>query len=842
MPNESLNLFDEDSQNTESIKTEPQFVVGKVSAIFFASPDSFYKVLLVKISETNLEWHEDEIVVTGSFGDIKEEQAYRFVGATVTHPKYGTQFQATNYESATPTTKEGLVAYLSGDEFKGIGKKTAEKIVALLGTGAIDKIIQDPDVLTPLNFKKEMQANLVAVLKANNGMEQIIIGLNGYGFGSQLAASIYNKYREETLDILHKNPYQLIEDIDGIGFKRADQIAEALDISFDAPARIDGAILTASSDISNSNGDTYTDARSLLKTTLGLLENSRNQAVDPQKVADELVSLAKDGKVVGEENRIYLRNLFEAEWQIAEHVKRLHDAKETHTFETDEIQGAIDLAQKQFHITYDDSQRQALLKAMQSKLFLLTGGPGTGKTTIINGIVKTFATLNDFSLDVNEYHDNPFPVLLAAPTGRAAKRMSEVTGLPASTIHRMLGLTGRETNPDQETKDLEGSLLIVDEMSMVDTFLFKTLMRAISNNMKVILVGDKDQLPSVGAGQIFNDLLKSEVIPKIELTKIYRQDNGSSIVPLAHAIKEGRLPDDFTKNQKDRSFIACSTSQVDSVISQVVHKAEQKGFTAQDIQVLAPMYRGMAGIDRLNESLQKILNPKKNARTKEVEFRGQHFRIGDKVLQLVNVPENNVFNGDMGIIKGIISAKDKDNTDKQDKLVIDFDETEVTYGRKDWIQITLAYCTSIHKSQGSEFKMVILPMVQQYSRMLQRNLLYTAVSRAESLLILLGDKTAFEKCVNNLAVNRRTTLKQRLLTVFDGKQVAKTKSDLLVATKKVVPQVETEIKAPVTAKVEKKSGESAVPDTVLTISKVQGQIIDPMIGMAGITPQSFMKA
>ncbi|AMV64077.1 RecD-like DNA helicase YrrC [Pediococcus damnosus] len=830
MQNESLNLFDEDFKATG--KPTEQFVVGKVSAIFFESPDSFYKVVLIKISETNIDWHEDEIVVTGSFGDIKEEQAYRFVGKSVTHPKYGMQFQATNYENATPTTKEGLVAYLSGSDFKGVGKKTAERIVALLGTDAINKIIRDPKVLAPLKLKDTLQTELVNKLNENNGMEQIIIGLNGYGFGSQLAASIYNRYREQTLDIIHKNPYQLIEDIDGIGFKKADQIAEATGIEFDAPARIDGAVLTSLSDLSNSNGDTYTDAQSLLKASLSLLEHSRNQAVDPQKVADELLSLAKDNKIVGDENRIYLRTLYEAEWQIAEHLKRLQDAKENHHFETSEIDGVIDLAQKQFKITYDDSQRQALREAMQAKMFLLTGGPGTGKTTIINGIVKTYATLNEVSLDVNEYHDTPFPVLLAAPTGRAAKRMSEVTGLPASTIHRLLGLTGREDDPDKETKDLEGGLLIVDEMSMVDTSLFRTLVRAIPNSMKVILVGDKDQLPSVEAGQIFNDLLQSQEIPKIELSKIYRQDDQSSIIPLAHAIKEGHLPADFSQNQKDRSFIPCPTNQVDSVITQVVKKAEQKGFTAQDIQVLAPMYRGIAGIDRLNSSLQQILNPKKNERTKEVEFRGQLFRIGDKVLQLVNVPENNVFNGDMGIIKGIILAKDKGNTDKQDKLVIDFDETEVTYGRKDWIQITLAYCTSIHKSQGSEFKMVILPMVQQYSRMLQRNLLYTAVSRAESLLILLGDERAFERCVQNLAVNRQTTLKKRLITVFEGKQAGEK------------PVAETN---PITAdsdqkgvtKPKKKASES---ETVLTLAKAQSQEVDPMIGMNGITPQSFMKA
>lgn len=831
MQSESLNLFDEEPNESKSGVSERPFVVGKVSAVFFSSPDSFYKVLLVKVSETNIDWHEDEIVVTGSFADIKEEQAYRFVGKTVTHPKYGTQFQAINYENATPTTKEGLIAYLAGDEFKGVGQKTAEKIVALLGTDAIDKIIQDTSVLQPLHLKKEIAANLIAKLKENNGMEQIIIGLNGYGFGSQLAASIYNHYRQDTLEVLHKNPYQLIEDIDGIGFKKADQIAETLGIEFDAPARIDGAILTALSDLSRENGDTYTDASALLKATLALLEGSRNQAIDPQKVADELLNLAKLGKVVGEEKRIYLKRLFEAEWQIAEHIKRLQDAHESHSFKQPEIQHAIDFAQKQFRITYDDSQREALLKAMQAKLFLLTGGPGTGKTTIINGIVKAFASLNELSLDVNDYHDTPFPILLAAPTGRAAKRMSEVTGLPASTIHRMLGLTGRETNPDQETKDLNGGLLIVDEMSMVDTALFRTLVRAIPDHMKVILVGDKDQLPSVGAGQIFNDLLKSKMIPKIELTKIYRQDDESSIVPLAHAIKEGHLPDDFTQNQKDRSFIACAPNQVDSVITQVVKKAEQKGFTSQDIQVLAPMYRGIAGIDRLNESLQKILNPKKSARTKEVEFRGQHFRIGDKVLQLVNVPENNVFNGDMGIVKGIILAKDKGNTDKQDKLVIDFDENEVAYTRTDWLQITLAYCTSIHKSQGSEFKMVILPMVQQYARMLQRNLLYTAVSRAESLLILLGDQTAFERCVNNLAVNRKTTLTQRLITVISGQtpvnEVQATKEELSQET--VTPSSQSK-------------QEVHVPDNVLTIQKVLNKEIDPMIGMQGITPASFMKA
>ncbi|KJW12278.1 ATP-dependent RecD-like DNA helicase [Levilactobacillus spicheri] len=833
---------------------QADYVVGTVSAVFFASNDSFYKVMLVKISETSLDWHEDEIVVTGNFADIKDDVTYRFTGKRVEHPKYGVQFQADNYQNETPTSRSGVIAYLSGEDFPGLGKKTATKIVDALGTDAIDQILNDHSVLDGLGLSPKVTSTLVSQLQTNNGMEQIIIGLNGYGFGSTLAAAIYNRYQEKTLDVIHDNPYQLAEDITGVSFKRADQIATQLGYAPDRPERMRAGLLQTLRDLSVANGDTYTTAKPLLTQTLSLLENSRNVRLNPQDLAAQLLELAKQQKVVGDEQRIYLKPLYDAEWQIAEHLNRLLQSEQEPgaKFNDDAIHKQLRIVEKQADIVYDDSQTTALTAAIRAKVLLLTGGPGTGKTTIIRGLVQLYARLHEVSLDINQYKDKPFPILLAAPTGRAAKRMSETTGLPASTIHRLLGLTGREDNLDTATtKDLEGGLLIVDEVSMVDVSLMKVLLRAVPAGMQVILVGDKDQLPSVGPGQVFHDLLASRHLNKIQLDTIYRQGDGSSIIPLAHAIKDGRLPADFTQNQPDRSFIACHANQVGAVIDQIVAKAHLKGFTASDIQVLAPMYRGTAGIDRLNEILQGILNPRKSERTKEVEFRNQHFRIGDKVLHLVNSPENNVFNGDIGAITGIDLASAPHSKVKSDQLTIAFEQTEVTYSRNDWNRLTLAYCMSIHKSQGSEFKLVILPMVSQYSRMLQRNLLYTAVTRAADMLILLGEPQAFEACVQNLSVNRHTTLTRRIQAVLapdeapaksDSKdQTVKTDETEQAAPEAPMAQPTGTTPAQATPTTPAPDATPAQPaDYRLTTALVLDGGIDPMIGMQGVTPQQFM--
>ncbi|BDZ31137.1 ATP-dependent RecD-like DNA helicase [Lactiplantibacillus brownii] len=835
MPATDPSLFPDDQGG----QTITRYIVGKVAAVFFSSSDSFYKVLLVKVTEQNIDWSEDEIVVTGSFADIQEEATYKFTGKTVRHPKYGTQFQADNYQNETPTSRSGLIAYLAGSDFPGLGRRTAERIVDTLGEDAIDKILADPKVLQPIGLRASVQQTLLDTLRVNNGLEQTIIGLNAYGFGSRLAAAIYAKYQGDTLQVIQNDPYRLVEDIKGVGFKKADQIATQLKVDPQADSRLRAALLTQINENCAQNGDTYTTAKPLITATLQLLENSRNVAIDPQKLADQLVGLAKDNKIVGEENRIYLRNLYEAEWGIAEHLKRLHDADNDGNLTDKVVDRAIAHVAKASNLTYDESQTQALKSAVTSHLFLLTGGPGTGKTTIIRGLVALFAELHDVSLDLNEYKEKSFPILLAAPTGRAAKRMAETTGLPAGTIHRLLGLTGRDDDPEMPTKDLEGGILIIDEMSMVDTTLFRLLLQAVPSHMQVILVGDKDQLPSVGAGQVFHDLLQSPELPQIELKTIYRQDDDSSIIPLAHAIKSGRLPDDFRVNQPDRSFISCNAFQVNHIIEQVVSKAKAKGFTADEVQILAPMYRGAAGIDQLNTTVQNIFNPLKSKQQKRIRYNDQEFRVGDKVLQLVNAPEDNVFNGDIGKIVGIDLAKDPHNKSKKDQLIIAFEQNEVTYQKSDWNRLTLAYSMSIHKSQGSQFKMVVLPLVPQFSRMLQRNLLYTAVTRAEQILILLGDIQSFERSVTNESVNRLTTLTKRLQQVFTGEAVPDSPAPSSAETEATVDTPASVAPAATVA------ASTTDPETVtgpqrLTPALVQNGQIDPMIGMTGVTPEDFM--
>lgn len=812
----SLNLF-ENSQ-------EPSFFIGKVVTVFFASGDGFYKVMLVAVEQTNTDWHEDEIVITGNFGDINEDNSYKFVGKLVDHPKYGQQFQASNYSQAQPTTKAGLVNFLSGEHFKGVGKKTAERIVDLLGTNAIDRIVQDSSVLSPLKLRPAIVQSIVDNLDTTNGMDKIIIGLNEFGFGSSLAGTIYEKYRDETLETIMQNPYQLVEDIDGISFKRADQVAQKLNITLDDPRRVQAALLQVLEDVTIQTGDTYTTMRPLVSQTIALLQENQSVAIDPNAVSKQLLICAKEGKLVSQEDRIYPAALFEAEWQIAQHLHRIQDAVKLEV-DQDKMVKTVKQIEGQLDIKYDTSQEQAICSALSSRIFLLTGGPGTGKTTIINGIVASFAKLHDYSLDVNDYKDTPFPVLLAAPTGRAAKQMSETTGLPASTIHRMLGLNGREAARDMNVNDLNGALLIIDELSMVDTLLFKALLQAIPSTMQVVLVGDKDQLPSVGPGQVFHDLLDFDALPKQELNQIYRQGAESSIIPLAHDIKMGKVPADLTKNFSDRSFIACHAYQVASVVEQIITKAQDRGFDAANVQVLAPMYRGSAGINQLNNLAQNIFNQKSDDHKKEVEFRGQTFRIGDKVLHLVNSPEDNVFNGDIGSITGIEFAGK--NGIKSDTITIAFEQNEVSYTRNEWQRITLAYCISIHKSQGSQFEMVILPLVSQFKRMLQRNLLYTAITRAQSKLVLVGEPSAFIESIENESVNRQTSLPARLRATFAGEVQEEPKTDEIA---------EAEANTTSTEETE----EEAINEQILSEAMIINGQIDPMIGMHGVTPQDFV--
>lgn len=837
MVQQNIELF-----GTPQLRDEA-FVVGQVAQVFFQSSANFYKVLLVKIKDKNFDWSESTITVTGNFADIKEETPYRFSGRLVKHPKYGQQFQADNYQTEIPSSKEGIVTYLSSSQFPGIGEKTAERIVQKLGNDAVSVLLQDPNKAKKLGLNEKQQKSLLDNLEADQGIEQIIIGLNSLGFSSNMAARIYSYFQEDTLNTIHDDPYQLSIHINGIGFYRADQIAEQLGFKPDDSGRLRGAIFHVLFEYSSSEGNTFVPGDILLQKVQQLLEEGRNVEIDPNKIADELIKLVDQRKLAVENNNFYLKKYFYGEWDIATQLARLMQEDNEQPL-ADEKQLTADLSQieTQMNIEYDLFQRDAITKALTSKVFLLTGGPGTGKTTIINAIVALYAYENDIDLEAKR-----LPILLAAPTGRAAKRMSEMTGLPASTIHRLLGINGHEEQLPEEVDELDGTLLIIDETSMVDTDLMKILLKSIPDAMQVIFVGDRHQLPSVGPGQVFADMLASDLLPKKELTKIYRQGEYSSIISLAHAVNQGELPVDFSQQQNDRSFIRCTAKQVPQVIAQVIEVALRKGNSKDDIQVLAPMYRGSAGIDSLNDLLQEIMNPH-HTRQKEIEVRGHHLRIGDRVLQLVNDPEKNIYNGDIGKIVAI-DIGDKGQKAGPDSVTISFEQNEVEVEKKDWNNLTLAYCLSIHKSQGGEFPIVILPMVPQFARMFARNLLYTAITRAKEKLILVGDLESFRRSISKVAQNRLTTLKQRLETELGDEKQVGASDDSTQLTQPAV-QVERDGSQPKKTKQDGTLGKNTAEEVnqrqvlnesyTLTLQLIESQNIDPMIGMDGVRPIDFM--
>ena len=730
---------------------------GTIERIIFENPSNFFRILLLDIEDTDAEDFEDfEIIVTGSMADVMEGEDYTFWGSLVQHPKYGQQLKISRYERAKPSSK-GLVKYFSSDHFKGIGVKTAQKIVQLYGEDTedtIDKILAEPEKLTQINgLAAKNREAFVAKLRLNYGTEMVLAKLAAYGIPNKFAFQIQDTYKEETLDIVEKYPYQLVEDIQGIGFKIADHLAEELGIQSDAPERFRAGLVHTLLTQSMERGDTYVEARDLLEHTIKLLESSRQVELDPSLVADELAHLIEEDKVQNVETKIFENSLFFAEEGIKSNLVRLLEKGEQDCFDADNITAAIQQVEESSGISYDSIQKEAIRQAINQKVFILTGGPGTGKTTVINCIIAVYAQLR--SLDLRKVND--LPILLAAPTGRAARRMNELTGLPSATIHRHLGMTG-----DDDTSHLDDYLdadfIIVDEFSMVDTWLANQLLSNISSQTKLLIVGDADQLPSVSPGQVLADLLQIPTIPQTKLETIYRQSEESTIVTLASQIQKGILPADFTDKKADRSYFEARNEHIPPMIEKIASAAIRSGIPAQDVQVLAPMYRGPAGIDQINNLMQNLINP---VEKEELTFEAPdcQYRQGDRVIHLVNDAESNVFNGDLGYITDLLPGKYTDS--KQDELTIDFDGNELVYQRSEWYKIRLAYAMSIHKSQGSEFPVVILPITKSSHRMLQRNLIYTAITRAKSKLILLGEKVAFDYAVKNTGTARKTYLIER---------------------------------------------------------------------------------
>ncbi|MEW4354588.1 ATP-dependent RecD-like DNA helicase [Streptococcus pneumoniae] len=732
------------------------YISGTIERIIFENPSNFFRILLLEIEETNSEFDEPEIIVTGTMADIMEGEDYIFWGELVQHPKYGQQLKMSRYERAKPT-QQGLVKYFSSDHFKGIGLKTAQKIVDLYGDNTIDKILAEPEKLTSINgLSVTNREAFVSKLRQNYGTELILSKLASYGIPNKLAFQIQDFYKEETMEIVEHSPYQLVEDIQGIGFKIADQLAEQIGIESDAPERFRAGLIHTLLNLSMETGDTYIEARDLLEATITLLESARQIELDPSKVADQLASLIEEDKVQNVGTKIFDNSLYFAEEGIRTHIMRILERGKKDTFQQEEIEKAIQQVEEDTHITYDAIQKQAICAAIENKVFILTGGPGTGKTTVINGIIAVYAQLHKLNLTKEEQ-----PILLAAPTGRAARRMNELTGLASATIHRHLGMTG-----DDDTSHLEDYLdadfIIVDEFSMVDTWLANQLFSNIATDSKILIVGDSDQLPSVSPGQVLADLLQVTAIPQTRLQKIYRQSEDSTIVTLASQIREGHLPSDFQEKKADRSYFEVRAEHIPAMIEKIAAAAIRSGIDSSDVQVLAPMYRGKAGIDHINQLMQNLLNPVENDAL-TFDNLDQSYRMGDRVIHLVNNAESNVFNGDLGYITDLLPAKYSDS--KQDEITMNFDGNEITYQRSEWYKIRLAYAMSIHKSQGSEFPVVILPITSSSKRMLQRNLIYTAITRSKSKLILLGEYAAFDYATKNTGIARNTYLIERFADV-----------------------------------------------------------------------------
>ena len=739
------------------------YFTGTIERIIFENISNFYRILLLEIEDTNAEDFDDfEIIVTGTMADVIEGEEYTFWGQIVQHSKYGEQLQITRYERAKPTSK-GLVKYFSSNHFKGIGLKTAQKIVDIYGENTIDKILEHPEKLQSISgLSAKSREAFISTLRLNYGTEMILAKLANYGIPNKLAIQILDEYKEETLDVVENYPYQLVEDIKGLGFTIADQLAEELGIESQSPERFRAGIIHSLLNSCMESGDTYVEARDLLEQTINLLESSRPVELDPNQVALELSHLIEEDKVQQIDTKIFDNSLFFAEEGIHKHLMRILERKEDKDEKKESIQKYISTVEKELSIQYDTIQKQAICDAIQNKVFILTGGPGTGKTTVINGIIGVYALLE--GLDLRK--KSSLPILLAAPTGRAARRMNELTGLPSATIHRHLGMTG-----DDDTSHLEDYLdadfIIIDEFSMVDTWLANQLFSNISSTSKILIVGDSDQLPSVSPGQVLADLLQIPSIPQTRLERIYRQSEESTIVTLASQIRQGILPADFTQKKADRSYFEIASNQIPATIEKILDAAIRSGIPARDIQVLAPMYRGAAGIDAINQLMQELLNPLQKG---QISFEASQFqyRSGDKVIHLVNDAEVNVFNGDLGYITDLIPGKYTES--KQDEMMIDFDGNEVSYPRNEWYKIRLAYAMSIHKSQGSEFPVVFLPITSASKRMLERNLIYTAITRARSKLILLGELQAFDYATKHIGTARKTYLIERFSDLTESSE------------------------------------------------------------------------
>ena len=735
-------------------------VIGIIEEIIFRNEDNGFTVL-----EINSESDNTLVTAVGNLPFAVEGERVKITGQWAVHPDYGEQIKIENYESAAPTSQESLERYLASGLIKGVGPSTAKRLVEHFGMDTLDIIQFNPDRLTEVSGIGPAKAETIAAsFYEQKEVREVMLFLQTYGISTNFAVKIYKIYGEQTISILKENPYRMAQDIMGIGFKTADKVARNMGVEFDSPYRVMAGTRYVLSQGAN-NGHTYLPREELM------IKASQLLGVDQQLVENAIVSLAINQSIVLEEKEdhtaVYLQAFYVAENNICRALFELSMMEMTMPIKN--IDNMLYDLQKQENIILAESQKEAVVEALRNGIMVMTGGPGTGKTTTVNCIIKIFEQLGA-------------DVKLAAPTGRAAKRLSETTGQEAKTIHRLLeyGYSGdgeQDLFQKDEDDPLSADVIIVDEMSMVDVLLMNHLLKAIVPGTRLILVGDVDQLPSVGPGNVLRDIIDSGLIKVIRLTEIFRQAQESMIVLNAHRINHGEFPQ---LNIPDKDFFLDRRESPQEILETLVDLLCRRipSFgdydPVRDIQVLSPMRKGVVGVNNLNMELQKVLNPPKRNKAEKTS-RDMVFREGDKVMQIKNnynihwtrynngklVEEGDgVFNGDVGYINSI------DNDDKEMKVIFD-DDRVVVYDFTQLDELELAYAISIHKSQGSEFPVVIIPLAWGPPLLMTRNLLYTAVTRARKMVVLVGrDRTIEAMVKNNHITNRYSGLEQRFRSIF----------------------------------------------------------------------------
>jgi len=710
-------------------KTEKGFIVGLFKVIDSDEADRY-------INKT--------ITFTGTFPELKMDVDYILYGDLVEHPKYGEQFSVSSYEQIMPKSINGIISFLSSKLFPGIGVKQATKIVEVLGDKTLDLIIEDHNNLLIVPKMTEKKAlKIKKILERERTSYKIIVELQNMGFSMNDASKIYNYYKESTTIIIEDNIYSITSDIDGIGFLTVDKIASKKGILFDDERRIMSCIIYIMNELCWSNGHIYNDFKDIYNNVVKYL----SFGLKNEDFNYFLLKLNKEGKIIIEEDRYYLRDYYMSEVYNATFINNLINIDD-HNYNN--LDKHIKKLEKEYKLTYNEEQLSAIKSSFLKNFLVVTGGPGTGKTTIIKAMAELYLNLNNLTATTDQ-------MTLLAPTGRAAKRITEATGINAMTIHKFLKWN-KETNEFKVNENNKSSVkfVIVDEVSMIDNFLLYNLFKGLSNNVKMILVGDHNQLPSVGPGQILKDLIESENVPVIKLSNLYRQKEDSYIVTLAHNINEGIIPPELTLKKEDYNFIRVRKSDICDAVLMLCQKALEKGYSYKEIQVLIPMYKGVNGIDAMNIMLQDVFNPV-NDKNNTFTHNNVTYRVGDKVLQIKNNNDLNISNGDIGTIENIVY---KNN---EYIIYIDFNDEIYEYSAKDFDDIRLGYAISIHKSQGSEFDIVILPMDLSYNRMLYRKLIYTAVTRAKRSLMVVGEIEALNKAIiNEREEIRKTSLKHYL--------------------------------------------------------------------------------